>query len=549
MPNMVFSDVGPVSAYAIAKEHGYMGTEQEWAQEQAAAGTYAHAAKLEKEGAERARAQAEEAAAAAAKSDSAASQKVIDANNAADRAAGSAQASEGSAQTAAAHETEAGKQAATAAAEAEEAGKSAGAAKAEADRAAKAADRADAAAKQAETLIDNTVLADNKTWSSKNIVDRLCSPFNQKAPIVQGELVVGYPITVKSYIEPVQEGEGDPSPENKRPIHGVTELKLVKCRKNLIVAPYANDTRVINGVTFTVNPDGSIAVKGTASAKAVFFIADVFKFPFLKTDGLILSAGSGNWSYNTITVEVVSSSVPGGKQTAWNSVGNGNATTPLVFGKYVKSVYIMVQSGVSVDATVRPQLFRAGNEIPYEPYHGKTFTQTLPEEIMGGVYNWDTGELMVTKKKVGKDLLWHPQETDKPNVQRFIAAVPNAAKSDVKDNPAAISNKFKLLNYGETAAGTLIGFTVNQNKIYALPTIEPNFTSEQMSALNAEFVVPLETPEVIQLPKHLILSQPGITTVYSSAGDTEVTARKDPNAERAQMQRDIAALQDAIIKQ
>ena len=38
-------DIGAVSADATAVEHGYTGTKEEWANQQAAAGTNAHIAK------------------------------------------------------------------------------------------------------------------------------------------------------------------------------------------------------------------------------------------------------------------------------------------------------------------------------------------------------------------------------------------------------------------------------------------------------------------------------------------------------------------------
>lgn len=46
--------------------------------------------------------------------------------------------------------------------------------------------------------------------------------------------VAGYPLGVKASWEPVQEGSGNPSPENIRPIKGRDSVKVERCGKNLL---------------------------------------------------------------------------------------------------------------------------------------------------------------------------------------------------------------------------------------------------------------------------------------------------------------------------
>lgn len=66
---------------------------------------------------------------------------------------------------------------------------------------------------------DNTAPTD-ATWSSKHIIDMLCPKIEESGNPVQCYPVAGYPLGVKASWEPVQEGEGEPSPENIRPIVG-----------------------------------------------------------------------------------------------------------------------------------------------------------------------------------------------------------------------------------------------------------------------------------------------------------------------------------------
>lgn len=63
-------------------------------------------------------------------------------------------------------------------------------------------------------------------WSSQQIVDTLCPAFEASGAIVQCWPVANYPLGVKVAWEPHQEGEGDPSPENVRPITGLDAVTV-----------------------------------------------------------------------------------------------------------------------------------------------------------------------------------------------------------------------------------------------------------------------------------------------------------------------------------
>ena len=75
--------------------------------------------------------------------------------------------------------------------------------------------------------IDDTQITTTNPWSSAKIVDTVCPPFEVSGPIVTCNPVEGYPLHVVSQIVPVQEGNGDPSPENVRPITGWDKATLM----------------------------------------------------------------------------------------------------------------------------------------------------------------------------------------------------------------------------------------------------------------------------------------------------------------------------------
>jgi len=64
--------------------------------------------------------------------------------------------------------------------------------------------------------------------STKAILDKLCPSFTESGVVVTCAPVEGYPLAVVSQITPMQAGEGEPSPENIRPIYGTAAIELVR---------------------------------------------------------------------------------------------------------------------------------------------------------------------------------------------------------------------------------------------------------------------------------------------------------------------------------
>lgn len=75
----------------------------------------------------------------------------------------------------------------------------------------------DALARKA--VIDDTAVGTD-AWSSKHLVDVLCPPLDETGNPVQCYPVAGYLLGCKVSWDPTQEGNGDPSPDNIRPISG-----------------------------------------------------------------------------------------------------------------------------------------------------------------------------------------------------------------------------------------------------------------------------------------------------------------------------------------
>lgn len=89
------------------------------------------------------------------------------------------------------------------------------------------------ALKKSKAEIDDTVI-DGDTWSSKHIADMLCPKVEKSGTLVQMDgMLGGYPLGVKVSWTPAQEGSGDPSPENVRPIKGRDSVRVERREDDL----------------------------------------------------------------------------------------------------------------------------------------------------------------------------------------------------------------------------------------------------------------------------------------------------------------------------
>lgn len=101
--------------------------------------------------------------------------------------------------------------------------------------------------------IDDTAITTTSPWSSKQIVDTLCPPIEETGNPVVCYPVAGYPLGVKAKWEPVQEGSGEPSPDNVRPIKGRDSVTITRQEDNQVITltlpetVYGGEVDAVNG--------------------------------------------------------------------------------------------------------------------------------------------------------------------------------------------------------------------------------------------------------------------------------------------------------------
>ena len=147
----------------------------------------------------------------------------------------------------------------------------------------------------------------------------------------------------------------NPSPAVVQMIKG----KTVKTT-NLIPFPYQNGSTTINGVTFTQNSDGSVAVKGTATSYVQYYLNGTRFNPIVFTVGKTYTVSGGK---DGVVVNTRKNGV------SWGDSINGSAKT-ITFndGDTYNFIGLYIASGTTVDTVIYPMLNDGPTAKPFVPY-------------------------------------------------------------------------------------------------------------------------------------------------------------------------------------
>lgn len=141
-------------------------------------------------------------------------------------------------------------------------------------------------------------------------------------------------------------------------------VQLTASPANLIPFPYAEQSKTVNGITFTVNQDGSIAVQGTASADAELVLADEGANLHTEEDFCLYGAAGG-------AALVLTYLADSGAETVLTDDGAG-VWHPRA--RRIARVCLRVQAGETVDAVARPMLVRGQVQSAFAP-------RTVPQQV------------------------------------------------------------------------------------------------------------------------------------------------------------------------
>ena len=377
-------------------------------------------------------------------------------------------------------------------------------------------------------VIDDTTVGTD-AWSSKHIVDVLCPPLEETGNPVQCYPVSGYPLGVTASWEPVQEGSGEPSPENIRPISGRDSVKVERCGENLLphIFDRIPDTVTKDGLTIVKTPKGTIHVSGK---KTETNWTDLFRIVLAESERVEMPAGTYSWGSG------VSLTTDKGNL----HVSPFTTDTPRI----ITGAYAAVNTAGTYNKDYIPALV-AGSEKPtkVEPYTGQTATLTLPRTIYGGTVDAVTGDGQETWKPVTLDGTenWEAQQTAIPGKFGFTLEMPGIAtpegpgiKGDIVCNqyPAVTANDTYRCKNGISVEAQKNYYFRIYNDTHAGETADEwkSYLAAQYAAgTPVQIAYKMATPE----PFTATGAQPipalsGVNTVMTDADALTVTGRADP---------------------
>lgn len=248
--------------------------------------------------------------------------------------------------------------------------------------------------------IDDTAITTTNPWSSKHIIDMLCPPLEASGNPVVCYPVAEYPLGCKVNWRPTQEGSGDPSPDNVRPIKGRNSVKVERCGENVI--EFLNTEDSAAGIKVAVDAEKNITLNGTLVGKGnidigmcrLHWVAGETYTMYIKKVGGSASLGSGDgitFAYSLFTTDFAHyfrGDTAGTNVDAYIASGAALVETELVFmlqcwrdGTVFNNFKFQVEV---VEGTTAP--------TTYKPYIGQTATLTLPETVYGGEVDAVTGD-------------------------------------------------------------------------------------------------------------------------------------------------------------
>lgn len=367
---------------------------------------------------------------------------------------------------------------------------------------------------------DSAVGADG--WSSKHIVDMLCPKIEESGNPVQCYPVAGYPLGVKASWKPGQEGEGEPSPTNIRPIVGRDSVTVERCGENLL------DPRKVEHITYTPYGltiqyvgDNRLHLQGTYSTEGGSFV-------IINTNQSLL-AGHGLKIYGFVVDGKAKPFSLYGLRTA-----NETAIAMQAFDWKPGDAVEMTIAIVVTNSTTAP--------TTYEPYTGQNNTLTLPETIYGGSVDAVSGEGQETWKLLTLD---GTEAWITPSANNYYAFFGNPVASKLaygycSHYPYANDSSRKCAFANANGAIVLYG----HNADYTLEEFKAYLAAQYAAGTPVQVCYKLATPIPFTATGGAALSAlDGVNTVITDADSVDVTGRADPIKRIADLETAVASIE------
>ena len=376
-------------------------------------------------------------------------------------------------------------------------------------------------------VIDDTTVGTD-AWSSKHIVDMLCPPLEETGNPVVFYPVADYPLGVTASWEPVQEGSGDPSPDNVRPIKGRDSVTVERCGENLL-NPKKNsyNTYTPYGLTITNLGDNLVHLEGTYQENEGSFV--------ILDSNQNLLAGRG--------LKITGFTVEGTKQKySLYGLRTKNETVIAMSAQFTKGDAIDMTVAVVVSGTTPP--------TGYTPYRGDTLALTLPSTVYGGTVDAVTGEGQESWKLVTLDGTegWMRRDGATSdyscNIKPAANSLTNCLCSMIPWKMYAYASKGNEGYFAFESSGERVHFCITETW-ETVDAWKSYLAAQYAAGTPVQIAYKLATPT----PFAATGAQPipalsGVNTVITDADSVTVTGRADPIKRITDLEDAVASMTD-----
>ena len=389
--------------------------------------------------------------------------------------------------------------------------------------------------------IEDGVISDETTWSSSGIVDRFAELMGTNAnPAVLDNPYPNYPLQITTTFEPKQEGSGNPSPDNIRPISGWTGAKLTRCGKNL----FDKDSAMLNS-WYSYSPEipNAQPFDGVFASKLI---------PVRPGEVFTLTNYITGEGYGLVKYLVSETDTGGISSVRGEDVITCDGTKQVyTFTVPAKVRYIGITGDMAnID---KVQLELGSTATTYEPYKGDTYTIGFGNTYYGGTLDWNTGVLTVDRALYTFDGSENFVNGGWNNPYSYVRwdLFPDVVKYQMSVVADAYCSHYAVGSVGYVITNEIAGFGIYDrgHMIFSSPThadvdaFKSYLAAQHAAGTPVQVCYKLATPQTIQLTPQEIKAIKGINTLYSNAQELTVIGRVDTMYQLSKLAERVAALE------
>lgn len=315
-------------------------------------------------------------------------------------------------------------------------------------------------------------------------------------------------------------------PQNVRVVTGEQTMKVIG--KNLL--RLVQESSPSQGITATVNSDGSITVSGTASSTW----ADLTN---ASTDITLSSGGTYTFSINKglpVSIGLVTSGVT--RQDFNIAPGRTSVTATANYDNTALRLYIFgLTQNQSYDFTIYPQFEKGSSATTYEPFQSQTYTVDLGSIELCKIgsyqdYIYKSGDDWYVHKAVEKIVAEGSEGGYNGTNNWYWIGLSSYGGANTVSSGPLFSNRFTFYKRSDFLDTSLAGCSIDSATTLLIRNTDCTSTSDYRTWLasnNVTFYYPLGTPTDTKITDETLLSQlePLASQAYSYIDVTNLISK------------------------